>query len=76
MFIGTYSIDVWCEGRAVSDNPFSSEVYDTSAVVVSTVNDYSVGEPVDFESKCISVDNLARFHLYINVTLCTRGATG
>ena len=50
MSIGTYHIEVWCGGCAVSGNPFSSEVYDIYPVV-SSVSNYTVGKTVEFESK-------------------------
>ena len=69
MSVGTYSIEVWCEGRAVSGNPFSSEVYDISSVVVNTVNDYSVGEHVEFESKSCSLFNCSLVNYLLHTLL-------
>ena len=57
MSVGTYSIDVCCEGGVVSGNPFSSEVYDIDAVVVSSVSSYIAGKTVEFESKSCSLFN-------------------
>ena len=52
--VGTYTIEVTCDGHMVSDEAFSA-VISIYPVVISTVSSFYVGKRADFESKSLVV---------------------
>ena len=54
MCAGTYTIVVSGMRGSKDRGEFTSEAYDTSAVVVGDVNNYVVGETAEFTSKLCS----------------------
>lgn len=55
MFTGDHKISIMYRDTEIEGSPFTAKAYDTSAIMVSPLQDGLVGSPVEFTSQYLQV---------------------